>query len=130
MCNETKKNNDEEQYDYRFLDYRLNQYETKLDKGLEKLEQGQKNNYTEIMKTLRLMQEGNNEQNKTLIELNQRIQVVEQKINCIDRLKEVTTKHGEEIRTLYKRLDIYKQLLMAIGGGAGVALLIEIIKFI
>ncbi|WP_292474213.1 hypothetical protein [Methanosphaera sp.] len=118
MCNETK--HDEEEYkDYLIILYRL-----------DHLENAQKENFKELMKTLQIMQQGQNEQNKTLIELTQRQQVVEQKIQCIDRLKEVATKHGEEIRTISKRLEIYKQILMALGTGVGAALLIEIIKFI
>ena len=52
--------------DYRFIDYRLNQLETNLRKGQEKLEREQQNNYKEIMHLLQVMQEGNNEQNKQL----------------------------------------------------------------
>ena len=82
------------------------------------------------MKTLQMMQQGLNDNTKTLIELHERQQMIEEKIHCIERLKEVATKHGEEIRNLTKRMEIYKQILMAVGTGAGVALLIEFIKFI
>lgn len=124
MCNET---NIEEQ---RFIDYRMDQLEQNLTKGLEKLEKEQKESNIEIMKTLQIMQQGLNDNTKTLIELHERQQMIEEKIHCIERLKEVTTKHGEEIRSLTKRMEIYKQILMAVGTGAGVALLVEFIKFI
>lgn len=124
MCNET---NIEEQ---RFIDYRMDQLEQNLTKGLEKLEKEQKESNIEIMKTLQVMQQGLNDNTKTLIELHERQQMIEEKIHCIERLKEVTTKHGEEIRSLTKRMEIYKQILMAVGTGAGVALLVEFIKFI
>lgn len=127
MCNENKRDELEEQ---RFLDYRINQLEHNLAKSIEKLEHEQKESNTEIMKTLQVMQQGLNDNTKTLIELSQRQQMIEERIHGIDTLKEVSTKHGEEIRTLYKRMDIYKQIMMALGTGVGIALLIELIKFI
>jgi len=127
MCNE---HNEKKEHDYRFLDYRLDQLETNLLKGQEKLEQEQTNNYKELIKMLQIVQEGNNEQNKQLVELTQKTNALEEKVHCIDKLKESATKHGEEIRALHDRLDIYKQILLLVGTGAGVALLIEIIKFI
>lgn len=118
MCHEKNKN-EQELKDYRFILYRIDQ-----------LEHEEKENFKQLMQMLQIMQEGQNEQNKTLIELTQRQQVVEQKIQSIDRLKEVAAEHGEGIRNLSKRLEIYKQILMALGTGVGVALLIELIKFI
>jgi len=116
--------------DYRFIDYRLNQLETNLRKGQEKLEQEQQNNYKEIMHLLQVMQEGNNEQNKQLIEVVQRQKTVEEKMRCIDKLREVATKNTTEIKDIERRIEIYKQILFVVGTGAAIALITEIITII
>lgn len=116
--------------DYRFIDYRLNQLETNLRKGQEKLEQEQQNNYKEIMHLLQVMQEGNNEQNKQLIEVIQRQKTVEEKMACIDKLREVATKNTTEIKDIERRIEIYKQILFVVGTGAAIALITEIITII
>lgn len=116
--------------DYRFIDYRLNQLETNLRKGQEKLEQEQQNNYKEIMHLLQVMQEGNNEQNKQLIEVVQRQKTVEEKMGCIDKLREVATKNTTEIKDIERRIEIYKQILFVVGTGAAIALITEIITII
>lgn len=128
MCNE--KMNKEQLKDYRFIDYRLDQLELRITKGLEKLETEQAENNKEILRTLQLMQEGQNEQNKTLIELSTRQENMEQKVQCIDRLREIATKNTTEIREVERRLEIYKQLLLVVGTGVAVALITEIVKFI
>lgn len=127
MCNENKTHNED---DYRFLDYRLNQYELKLDKGLEKLEQSQQNNYIEIMKTLQIMQEGQNEQNKTIIELTQKQLILEKRTDMIEGIELNINSHAEKIRTIFDRLNTYKQLLTGVGITAIAAIIVEIIKFI
>lgn len=116
--------------DYRFIDYRLNQLETNLRKGQEKLEQEQQNNYKEITHLLQVMQEGNNEQNKQLIEVIQRQKTVEEKMGCIDKLREVATKNTTEIKDIERRIEIYKQILFVVGTGAAIALITEIITII
>lgn len=116
--------------DYRFIDYRLNQLETNLRKGQEKLEREQQNNYKEIMHLLQVMQEGNNEQNKQLIEVVQRQKTVEEKMGCIDKLREVATKNTTEIKDIERRIEIYKQILFVVGTGAAIALITEIITII
>lgn len=116
--------------DYRFIDYRLNQLETNLRKGQEKLEQEQQNNYKEIMHLLQVMQEANNEQNKQLIEVVQRQKTVEEKMACIDKLREVATKNTTEIKDIERRIEIYKQILFVVGTGAAIALITEIITII
>lgn len=116
--------------DYRFIDYRLNQLETNLRKGQEKLEQEQQNNYKEIMHLLQVMQEANNEQNKQLIEVIQRQKTVEEKMQCIDKLREVATKNTTEIKDIERRIEIYKQILFVVGTGAAIALITEIITII
>lgn len=116
--------------DYRFIDYRLNQLETNLRKGQEKLEQEQNRNYKELMHLLQVMQEGNNEQNKQLIEVIQRQKTVEEKMQCLDKLREVATKNTTEIKDIERRIEIYKQILFVVGTGAAIALITEIITII
>ena len=116
--------------DYKFIDYRLNQLETNLRKGQEKLEQEQQNNYKEIMHLLQVMQEGNNEQNKQLIEVVQRQKTVEEKMRGIDKLRDVATKNTTEIKDIERRIEIYKQILFVVGTGAAIALITEIITII
>lgn len=127
MCNEHTHNELEEQ---RFIDYRLDQLESNLRRGQEKLEQEYKEQNQQIMNTLTLMQEGQNQQNQTLAELNQRVHTLEDKNSCIDKLREIATKNTTEIKDVERRLDIYKHILLAVGTGAGVALLIDLIKLI
>lgn len=127
MCNEQTRDEIEQQ---RFIDYRLDQLELNLRKGQEKLEQEYKEQNQQIMKTLTIMQEGQNQQNRTLAELNTRVATLEDKNSCIDKLREIATKNTTEIKDVERRLDIYKHILLAVGTGAGVALLIDIIKLI
>jgi len=128
MCNEKNKQvHKGTKQDYRFLDYRLDQLEINLRRGQEQLEQEQKNNYKELIKMLQLVQEGNNELNKQLVELAQRQKSVEEKLPCIDSLKEVATKHNTEIKELERRMEIYKQILMLVGTGVIISLLSQVI---
>lgn len=130
MVMSDEQNNELIDDDYRFIDYRLNQLEQNLRKGQEKLEREQQNNYKEIMHLLQVMQEGNNEQNKQLIEVVQRQKTVEEKMQCIDKLREVATKNTTEIKDIERRIEIYKQILFVVGTGAAIALLTEIITII
>ena len=116
--------------DYRFLDYRLTQLEQNLRKGQEKIEQETAQNYKELIQMLHTMQENNNEQNKQLIEVNQRQKTVEEKMQCLDKLREVATKNTTEIKDIERRIEIYKQILFVVGTGAAIALLTEIITII
>ena len=124
---QNKKTNDD---DYRFIDYRLDQLETNLRKGQEKLEQEQNQNYKELLQMLQLIQENNTEQSKQIIEVNQRQKTVEEKMQCIDKLREVATKNTTEIKDIERRIEIYKQILFVVGTGAAIALITEIITII
>ena len=131
MSNEHNKNdNNQNEYDYRFIDYRLDQLETNLRKGQEKLEQDFKAQNTQILQTLQLMQEGQNEQNKTLIELTQRVQTLEEKKPQIEHLKESSTENTTEIHELERRLDVYKQVLIGIGISVAAVVLVDLLKLI
>ena len=121
MCTEQKPKSKEEQEikDYRFILYRLDQ-----------LEVSEKENFKEIMKMLQVMQQGQNEQNKTIIELNQRMYSVEEKIKCIDKLKEAAATRKAEVNNIYRRLDIYKAVLIGISITVIATLLVQILKLI
>jgi len=126
MCNENK--NKEE--DVRFLGYKLDQLEKNLREGQEKLEKEQSDNYKQLISILQQLQEGNNLQNQKLVELTEKQKVVEGKVVCIDRLKEVATKHNTEIHELERRLEIYKQVLFVVGTGVAVALVTEVLQVV
>lgn len=130
MCNEKNKNNPSEEYDYRFIDYRLTQLETNLRKGQEKLELEQQNNYKELIQLLQTMQENNQEQTRQIVEISQKQEALADKIKCIDKLKEAATSHKEQINTLYHRMDIYKQIGFLIGGTAVSAFIMAIFELI
>lgn len=121
MCPEDVNKGKEEQEikDYRFILYRLDQ-----------LEVSEKENFKEIMKMLQVMQQGQNEQNKTIIELNQRMYAVEEKIKCIDKLKEAAATRKTEVNNLYRRLDIYKAVLIGISITVVGTLLIQILRLL
>jgi len=125
MCNENKKDED-----VRFLSYKLDQLEKNLREGQEKLETAQSTNYKQLSSILQQLQEGNNVQNQKLIELTEKQKVVESKVVCIDRLKEVATKHNTEIHELERRLEIYKQVLFVVGTGVAVALVTEVLQVV
>ena len=125
MCNENKNKED-----VRFLSYKLDQLEKNLKEGQEKLETEQSNNYKQLISILQQLQEGNNIQNQKLIELTEKQKVVESKVVCIDRLKEVATKHNTEIHELERRLEIYKQVLFVVGTGVAVALVTEVLRIL
>ncbi len=120
MCNEKDNDKIEQQ---RFIDYRLDQLEQNLQKGIEKLEMDFKTQNQQIMNTLTIMQEGQHQQNQTLAELNQRVHTVEEKNNCIDKLREIATKNRTEIHEIERRLDVYKQILFVVGTGVAIALI-------
>lgn len=131
MCNEKNKQNTKEtKQDYRFLEYRLNQLENNLREGQLRLEREYKESNKQILETLLVLQDNSNDLNKTIIGLKERQQVVEQKIQCIDRLREVATKHNASIHEIERRMEIYKQILFVVGTGVAIALLTEIVKII
>lgn len=114
--------NEEEMVDakienYRFIDYRLDQLEIALKTGLSKIEVEQKENNAEIMHMLQTLQEGQNEQNKNIIELQQRQAAVEKEMVCIEKLKEAATKNSTRLTDIERRMEIYKQVLFILGTG-------------
>lgn len=122
MCNE-KINPPEENRDYRFIDYRLTQVENNLKQGQQKLEKEQNKNYKELVHMLQLMQEANNEQNSKIIEVIQRQKNVEEKLKCVEKLREIATRNTTRIHEIERRIEVYKQILFVIGTGVAVALI-------
>lgn len=128
MCNEKNKTKNREEQ--RFIDYRLTQLEINLNKSLAKLEQERKQEYNLIQDSLKTLQNGINSQSRTLIELEQKEKALEEKLVCIDKLKETATKNTTRVHNIERRLDIYKQVLIAVAGGVVIALLTELIRMI
>lgn len=116
--------------DYRFLTYRLDQLEINLLKGQEKLEFEYKEQNKQIMQTLQVMQQGQNQQLKNITEVTQRLYAIEEKSKGIDPLKEATTSHAERIKELERRLDIYKVITIGIITTLVGAGLLEIVRMI
>ena len=112
---------------YKFIEYRLDQLEQNLRKGQEKLEADAKHNNKEIMQLLQQNNQTLLEQNKQLVELQQRQINVEEKVSCINRLREVATKNRTNIHEIERRLEIYKQILFVIGTGVAIALIKEFV---
>ena len=75
---------------------------------------------------MHLLQQNNQtllEQNKQLVELHQRQINVEEKVSCINRLREVATKNRTNIHEIERRLEVYKQILFVVGTGVAIALI-------
>ena len=130
MCNENNEKEPTSTEAYKFIEYRLDQLETNLRKGQEKLEADAKQNNEEIMQLLQQNNQTLLEQNKQLVELQQRQINVEEKVSCINRLREVATKNRSNIHEIERRLEIYKQILFVVGTGAALALITELIRIL
>lgn len=123
MDNEHNKKELTRTDEYKFIEYRLDQLEQNLRKGQEKLESDAKHNNEEIMHLLQQNNQTLIEQNKQLVELQQRQINVEEKVSCINRLREVATKNRSNIHEIERRLEIYKQILFVVGTGVAIALI-------
>lgn len=123
MCNEDNKKELTSTEAYKFIEYRLDQLEQNLRKGQEKLESDAKHNNKEIMQLLQQNNQTLIEQNKQIVELSQRQINVEEKVSCINRLREVATKNRTEINEIERRLEVYKQILFVVGTGVAIALI-------
>lgn len=130
MDNEHNKKELTRTDEYKFIEYRLDQLEQNLRKGQEKLEEDAKHNNKEIMQLLQQNNQTLLEQNKQLVELQQRQINVEEKVSCINRLREVATKNRSNIHEIERRLEIYKQILFVVGTGAALSLITELIRIL
>lgn len=127
MCNE--KNNTEHR-DQRFLEYRLDQLEKNLTKNLEKLEKENNQHNKEILQTLQIMQEGINEQNKTLIQHNTEIQQLKEEIDKLDGTQVKLKEAKDRIHAIEDRLQIYQKVLITIAAALGGAIVLELMKIL
>jgi uncharacterized protein (DUF3084 family) len=127
MCNEKTKEKDNN-YDYRFIDYRLTQLENNLRKGQEKLEQDQKSNYQELIRMLQTMQESSNNLSQKIIELKERQYALEEKSKRVDQMKETIATHEERISDHDRRLGIYQTVLIGVTITVVAAVVIFILK--
>lgn len=126
ITNSTRNQNDE----YRFFDYRLDQLERNLREGQIRIEQEYKTSHEQVLDTLRAMQENNNIQNRNIIELKEQTKTLNEKIKCIDKLKEVATTHKQRIDNIDRRLEIYKQILFIIGSVAVTSFLTALFELV
>lgn len=119
MDNQKKNNkNNETNEDVRFLDYRLTQLENKLEKGLDTLEQEQRRYNIEVMKTLQSLQQGQSKTHETIAQLQQRQTHLEEKMKCIDKLKDAASKNTERNKHTNQRIDVIQKILILVGGAA------------
>lgn len=119
MCNESCKNLHEHESTLNILLYRL-----------DKLEEERKRENKDIMNLLQNIQEGQTEITKELAVHETRINTMEHDIEELKIGKVDEETFETQCGTISKRLDIYKQIIMAIAGGVGVSLLIEFFKII
>ena len=137
MCNQNKKptqptqqetmKNNNNTGDYRFLDYRLNQLELKLERGLEQIETEQRRYNIEVMKTLQTLQEGQNRTTENMAKIRQHIDDMEEKLKCIDKLKDVASKNTARITAVNHRVDVVQKILFAVATAAISALFTALI---
>lgn len=115
MCNEKCKNQHEHESTLNILLYRI-----------DKIEEERRRENKDIMNLLQNIQEGQTEINKELAVHDTKISGM---IEDIETLKNDKVDF-DQFNVVNKRLDIYKNILMAIAGGVGVSLLIEFFKII
>lgn len=119
MCTEPCKNRQEHESTINILLYRI-----------DKVEEERRRENKDIMKLLQSIQEGQTEINKEIAVHETKIQSMETSINELKNEKVDEETFDTQCNTISKRLDIYKQIIMAIAGGLGVIILTELIKMI
>ena len=97
---------------------------------MDKLEEERKRENKDIMNLLQLIQEGQSEINKTMAVHERQLLTLEHEIEELKHEKVDEDTFHTQYNTITSRLDIYKQILMAVAGGVGVSLLIEFFKII
>jgi sugar-specific transcriptional regulator TrmB len=119
MCNEKCKNRQEHESTLNILLYRI-----------DKIEEERRRENKDIMNLLHNIQEGQTEINKELAVHDTKISGMIDDIETLKNDKVDLDQFNVECHTISKRLDIYKNIIMAIAGGVGVSLLIEFFKII
>lgn len=82
------------------------------------------------MNLLQHIQQGQSETNRTIAVHEKQILTIENELNEIKHTKLDEDKFDTQHEAITNRLDIYKQILIAVAGGVGVSLLIELFKMI
>lgn len=97
---------------------------------LDKLEEEQRKNNSSIMTLLQEIQNSLTTTNKTIVLHTSQIKQLQERIETLEEQKIDKKEYQSKHDSVVSRLDIYKQILMAVAGGLGVSLLIELIKLI
>lgn len=120
--------------DYRFLDYRLNQLENKIESGLGRIEEEQRQYNLQVLQTLQQLQDGQNKTYENIAKIKQRQKDMEEKLHCIDKLRDATSRNTERIKnnnqSTNHRVDVIQRILFVVGGAAISALFTAIIAII
>lgn len=93
---------------------------------LDQLEENQRKDTETIITTLKVIQEGINESNKTLILHTEQITQLQKTTNeKVDK-----DKYQSDMESLTHRLDIYQKILLGVGVAVVGAIIIELIKIL
>ena len=108
--------------DYRFLNYRLNQLELNLRKGIEKIETDNQTYNTQLMQTLQQLQTGQSKTYEAMAQIKQRQDNLEEKMACVESLKKNSIKHDERIKNVNDntnhRIDVIQKILFIVASTA------------
>lgn len=130
--NTAKKTSEDQHKDYRFLDYRLDQLGNQIETGLTRIEEEQKQYNLQVMNTLQKLQEGQNKTYENIAQLRQRQIDMEDKLHCIDKLREATSRNSERIKnnnqSTNHRIDVIQKILIAVATVAVSALFSAVIS--
>jgi CHASE3 domain sensor protein len=80
------------------------------------------------MKTLQTLQEGQHKTTENMAQLQQHIQDMEEKLKCIDKLKDVASKNTARITAVNHRVDVVQKILFAVATAAISALFTALIS--
>lgn len=97
---------------------------------LDKLEEEQRRDNKEIMKVLQTIQENQHSSSEKIVQHTTELERVNARLNSLEEHKVDDKEFTPIVNHLENRLDVYKQVLMAVAGGVGVSLLIEFFKII
>jgi len=97
---------------------------------LDRLEEEQRKETQDIMRLLRNIQESQNSINETIVLHSAELKKTNARLKNLENNKTNKKEFNITINDITKRLDTYKQLLTAVGGGVAVSLLIEFLKLL
>ena len=79
------------------------------------------------MKTLQTLQEGQHKTTENMAKVQQHIGDMEEKLKCIDKLKDVASKNTARITAVNHRVDVVQKILFAVATAAISALFTALI---